>query len=152
MRPERNTGRASSSGAYRLGVRFATWWLRTYTRRVDPRFTERRESDLTIEIWEHGIAADERRWSPPRAAAGLLIRTVAGMAQDWSWRRSALDGVGNPAVPVAHLLGRRHRPHFWVPLQQGHIFDQTNGMIEAETALPYERGTFGRAGNSPRIT
>jgi hypothetical protein len=151
MRPERNIGRASSSGAYRVGVGFATWWLHTYTRRVDPRFTELRQSEVTIELWEHGIAVDERHWSSPRAAAGLLIRTVAAMPQDWTWRRSALAGVGHPAVPVVRLLGRRHRPHFWVPLQQGHIFDQTNGMIESETALPYERGPFGRAGNAPRI-
>jgi hypothetical protein len=152
MRPERNPGRASSSDAYRIGVRFATWWLRRYTHMVDPRFTELRESEVTIELWEHGIAADERGWSSPRAAGGLLVRTVVAMPRDWSWRRAALAGEGYPAIPVVHLLGRRHRPHFWVPLQQGHIFDQTNGMIEAETALPYERGTFGRAGNAPRIT
>jgi hypothetical protein len=152
MRPERNTGRASSSSAYRAGVRFATWWLHTYTRGVDPRFAELRESEVTIELWEHGIAADERGWSALRAAAGLLLRTLAAMRRDRSWRRAALVGVGHPAIPAVRLLGRRHRPHFWVPLQQGHVFDQTNGMIESETALPYERGTFGRAGNAPRIT
>jgi hypothetical protein len=151
MRPDRNTGRASDSGAYRAGVRFATWWLRRYTRRVDPRFTALRASEVTFELWEHGIAADERGWSPPRAAAGLLLRTLVAMPRDWSWRRSALEGVGHPAVPAVRLLGRRQRSHFWVPLQQGHIFDQTNGMIESETALPYERGPFGRAGNAFRI-
>jgi hypothetical protein len=152
MRPDRNTGRASDSGAYRIGVRFATWWLGQYTRQVDPRFRELRESEVTIELWEHGIAADEHGWSSLRAAAGVLVRTLVAMPQDWSWRRSAMTGVGHPAVPVVRLLGRRHRPHFWVPLQQGHIFDQTNGMIESETALPYERGMFGRTGNAPRIT
>ena len=151
MRPERTTGRASSSGAYLLGVRFATWWLHRYTMRVDPRFAELRESEVTIELWEHGIAVDGRAWSPLRATAGLVGRTIAAMPRDWSWRRRALTGVGHPAVPVVRLLGPRHRPHFWVPLQQGHIFDQTNGMIESETALPHEDGLYGRTGNSPRM-
>ena len=151
MRPEGKTGRASFSGAYRAGARFSTWWLRCYTRRVDPRYTELRESEVAFELWEHGIAADEHAWSAARATVTLVTRTVAAMPRDWSWRRRALLDDGHPAVPVVRLLGRRHRPHFWVPLQQGHIFDQTNGMIEAEQALPFERGAFGQAGNSPRL-
>ena len=150
MRPEQSPGRASSSGAYRAGVRLSTWWLQRYTRRVDPRYTEVRESELTIELWEHGMAADEHGWSVARATAGLITRTVLAAPRDWSWRRRALEEAGYPALPVARLLGRRHRPRFWVPLQQGHIFDQTNGMIAPETALPYDPGPLGRAGNSPR--
>lgn len=151
MRPDRNTGRASSSSAYRTGVRFSTWWLRCYTRRVDPRYTELRESEVTFELWEHGIAADEHGWSSLRATAALVTRSVAAMPRDWTWRRQALESEGHPAIPVVRLLGRRHRPHFWVPLQQGHIFDQTNGMIEPEQALPHDSGAFGSAGNSPRM-
>lgn len=151
MRPGKRTGRASSSGAYRAGVRLSTWWLQRYTGRVDPRYTEVRESELTFELWEHGMAADEHGWSTARATAGLVARTVLGMPRDWSWRRRALEETGLPAVPVARLLGRRHRPRFWVPLQQGHIFDQTNGMIEPEKALPYYGGPLGTPGNSPRF-
>ena len=152
MRPEGKTGRASSSGAYRAGARFSTWWLRCYTRRVDPRYTELRESEVAFELWEHGIAADDHGWSSLRATGALVMRTVAAMPRDWSWRRQALEDEGHPAVAVARLLSRRHRPHFWVPLQQGHIFDQTNGMIEPERALPHESGAFGSsAGNSPRM-
>jgi hypothetical protein len=150
MRPEDSTGRASSSGAYRAGVRLSTWWLRHYTRRVDPRYAELRESELAFELWEHGMAADGHGWSAARATAGLVARTVLGAPRDWSWRRRALDESGYPAVPITRLLGRRHRPRFWVPLQQGHIFDQTNGMIEPEKALPFESGPLGRAGNWPR--
>ncbi len=152
MRPDRNTGRASSSSAYRTAVRFSMWWLRAYTRSVHPRYTQLRESEVTFELWEHGMAADEHGWSSARATVALVTRTVAGMPRDRSWRRQALEDEGHPSVPAVRLLGRRHRPHFWVPLQQGHIFDQTNGMIEPERALPYDSGAFGSsAGNSPRM-
>src|SRR3954453_9720762 len=150
MRPDGNTGCASTSGTYRAGLRLSNWWLRRYTKDVDPRYTELRGSEVTFELWEHAIAVDERAWTPFRAMTGLVSRTVLGVPRDLTWRRLALEGAGHPAIPVARLLGRRHRSHFWVPLQQGHIFDQTNGMIEPERALPYERGPLGGAGNSPR--
>jgi hypothetical protein len=150
MRPERMAGRASTSGAYRAGARFATWWLARYTDGVDPRFAETRTSDVTIELWEHGIAADERGWSIARATGGLVVRTVVGAPHDWWWRRKAQVGVFYPAMPPVKLLGRRHRQHFWVPLQQGHIFDQTNGMIAPEQAIPFDPGTgaFGTSGRT----
>ena len=151
MRPDRNTGCASSSGAYQVGVRLSTWWLNQYTTGIDPRYATLRGSEVTFELWEHAIAADERGWTAFRATTGLVTRTVLGMPRDLSWRRLALQGAGHPAIPVARLLGRRQRPHFWVPLQQGHIFDQTNGMIAPERALPFERGPLGTAGNSPRL-
>jgi hypothetical protein len=151
MRPDRNTGCASSSGAYQAGVRLSTWWLHRYTHGVDPRYSELRGSEVTFELWEHAIAVDERAWTTARATTGLVLRTVLAMPRDWFWRRLALQDAGHPAVPVVRLLGRRQRPHFWVPLQQGHIFDQTNGMIEPEQALPLEQGRFGATGNWHRI-
>ena len=87
MRPDRRNGRASSSSAYRAAARLATWWLRCYTRRVDPRYSELRVSEVTFELWEHGIAADEHGWSAARAGASLVTRTVAAMPRDWTWRR-----------------------------------------------------------------
>ena len=150
MRPEQKAGRASASGAYRAGARLATWWLARYLRGVDPRFAATRESEVTFELWEHGIAADERAWSVPRAVSGLVVRTIAGAPRDWWWRRRALVGAFYPAEPSVRLIGRRHRPHFWVPLQQGHIFDQTNGMIAPEQAIPFDPGpgAFGTSGRT----
>lgn len=151
MRAEQQAGRASKSGAYRSAVRFSSWWLRSYTRNVDPRYIARRESEVSFELWEHADVVEDRGWSAFRATAGLLIRTMAAMPRDWSWRRIAVLDDGYPGVPVGRLLGRRHRPHVWIPLQQGHIFDQTNGMIEAEQALPFDRGRLGTRGNARRF-
>jgi hypothetical protein len=150
MRPGRKAGRASASGSYRAGARLVTWWLHRYTHGVDPRFVETRQSEVEFELWEHGIAADEHRWSGVRAAGGLLTHTIAGAPHDLWWRRLALAGPWYPAVPSVRLLSPRHRGRFWVPLQQGHIFDQTNGMIAAEQAIPYDPGpgAFGTTGRA----
>jgi hypothetical protein len=149
MRPAQAVGRASSSRAYRAALRFATWWLRRYTRGVDPRFAADRESEVMFELWEHAIATDQH-WSATHAAASLALRTAAGIPRDWSWRRTALrDGDAPALLPVRPLI-RRGRRRFWVPLQDGHVFDQTNGMIEPEKALPHEPGndSLGAAGNA----
>jgi hypothetical protein len=130
-------------------VRFSTWWLRRYTRRVDPRYTTLRDSEVTMELWEHAIVVDERGWRALRATTGLVGRTMAAMPRDWSWRRAALAGEGYPGVPAVRLLGGRQRSHFWVPLQKGHLFDQTNGMLERERALASRRGRLGATGSTP---
>lgn len=150
MRPERTAGRASTSGLYRAGARLATWWVGRYTSGVDPRFAATRQSEVAFELWEHGIAADEHRWSAARATGGLIARTLAGASRDWWWRRRALVGAWYPAARPVRLIGRRHRQHFWVPLQQGHVFDQTNGMISPEQAIPHDPGTgaFGTSGRT----
>lgn len=149
MRPRHEAGRASSSRAYRGVLRYATWWLRHYTRSVDPRLAAERESEVTFELWEHALAADQR-WSSIHAAVSLALRTTAGMGRDLAWRRAARVEGNAPILPPVHLLIRRGRQRFWVPLRDGHVFDQTNGMIEPEKALPYEGGndSLGAAGNA----
>jgi hypothetical protein len=146
MRPPQGGGRASTSASYRAALRFATWWLRRYTRGVDPRIAEDREAEAAIELWEHADVADTANWSGPHAAATLVVRTAAGMSRDWSWQRATIESGGPPPLSPIRLVSRRRRSHFWVPLQQGHVFDQANGMMEPEKALPYEGpgGTFRR--------
>jgi hypothetical protein len=150
MEPAQEAGHASETRAYVAGVRFASWWLRYYTRGVDPRFASDRQSEVSFELWEHALVADRRHWSGPHAATAVVLRSTAGMMRDWSWRRAArTEGAVLPVARV-RLVSRRRRPRFWVPLQEGHTFDQTNGMIEPEKAIPYERGggSFGAAGNA----
>ena len=149
MEPEEEAGRASASRVYRASTRLATAWLGRYTQDVDPRYARERTADVEFELWEHALVAD-RRWSPAQAAVALALRTAAGMPRDLSWRHAVRAGVSPARSAPVHLLSRRDRPRFWVPLQQGHVFDQTNGMIEAESALPYERpnDSFGAAGNT----
>lgn len=142
-------GHASESRVYRAGVRYATWWLRRYTRGVDPRYAADRESQVAFELWEHALVADGRKWSGPHAAAAIVVRSTTGMPRDWSWHRAVRRDAGPIPLAPVRLLSRRRRPRFWVPLLEGHTFDQTNGMIDPEKALPYERGngSLGAAGN-----
>src|SRR5206468_11287603 len=121
-----------------------------YTRRVDPGIADERESEVEFELWEFGIAAEQHRWSGPRAAVTLTMHTISGMPRDRSWRAVALREWRTPPAARVRLLSRRQRPRVWIPLQQGHVFDQTNGVIEPEKALPHEssRGTWGAAGNA----
>jgi hypothetical protein len=152
MRSEQDAGRASSSRAYKVGTRLATTWLGLYTRSIDPRAASERASAVEFELWEHALVADQR-WSPAHAAVSLVLRSAAGVPRDLSWQHAVRAERFAAAPPPAHLLARRNRQRFWVPLQAGHIFDQANGMIEPEKALPYERsdgsdGSFGAAGNA----
>lgn len=148
MRRAAAPGRASSSRTYGFGVRLMTGWLDLYTRRVDPRFRDERESATMFELWEHAIASDRARRSGPLAAADLVLRAAAATPRDVAWRHAVLTGRGASAFQPARLLGR-HRPHTRIPLQEGRPFDQTNGMIAPEQALPYEprNDSFGAAGN-----
>lgn len=148
MRPG-DAGRASSSRVYQVGSRFATAWLGLYTRSVDPRYASDRSAAVEFELWEHAMVADGR-WSATRAAVSLVLRTAAGMPRDLAWRHAVRAELAPGSRPPVHLLARRNRQRFWVPLQAGHVFDQTNGMIEPEQALPYERpnDSFGAAGNA----
>ena len=149
MRSGQDVGRASSSRAYQVGTRLATTWLGLYTRSIDPRSASDRASAVQFELWEHALVADQR-WSPAHAAMSLVFWTAAGAPRDLSWRHAVRAERSPAALPPAHLLARRNRQRFWVPLQAGHIFDQTNGLIEPEKALPYERSdtSLGAAGNA----
>jgi hypothetical protein len=95
------------------------------------------------------MAKDRYGWSGPRAGCSLILRTVLGIRRDLEWRRAAIE-TGMPLLAPVRLISRRRRPRVWIPLQYGHTFDQTNGAIDPETALPYERsrGSFGAAGNA----
>lgn len=125
-----DAGCASSSRAYRACTRLATGWLRFYTRGVDPRVAVERTVAVELELWEHALVADG--WSSAHAAASLVLRTAAGVPLDLSWRSAARwEPAASSAHPV-HLLVRRHRQRFWVPLRAGHVFDQTNGMAGSD--------------------
>ena len=141
--------RPRRSRIHDAGVRFATSWARRYTQRVPPRLAERRQDEVAFELWEFEIARDRYRWSGPRAGCSLVVRTVLGARRDLVWRRAAQE-TGLPLLAPVRLMSRRRRPRIWVPLQLGHTFDQTNGAIDAEQALPYERPSrsFGAAGNA----
>jgi hypothetical protein len=150
MRPARGSGGADTSRAFRAASRLTTWWVHRYTRSVDPRIAEDRESEVEFELWEFGIAAEQHRWSAPHAAMTLALHTVSGMPRDRAWRSMALREWRTPAAAPVRLLSRRQRTRVWIPLQQGHVFDQTNGVIEPEKAMPHERsrGSWGAAGNA----
>jgi hypothetical protein len=141
--------RPRSSRIHDAGVRFVTSWARVYTRRVDPRLAEDRQAEVAFELWECAMAKDRYGWSGPRAGCSLVLRTVLGVRRDLEWRRTAIE-TGVPLLAPVRLISRRRRPRIWIPLQLGHTFDQTNGAIEAEQALPYygSSGTFGAAGNA----
>ena len=141
--------RPRNSRIHDTGVRFAMSWTDRYTRRIDPRLAERRRAEVTFELWEFEIARDRYRWSGPRSGCSLILRTVLGARRDLVWRRAAME-TGLPLLAPVRLMSRRRRPRVWVPLQLGHTFDQTNGAIDAEKALPYERPSrsFGAAGNA----
>jgi hypothetical protein len=126
MGPAPDAAGASTSRTYRACTRLATTWLRLYTCRIDAHAAFDRTVDVELELWEHALVAD--RWSPAHAAVSLLLSTVAGVPQDLSWRRAVRwEPAASDVLPV-HLLVRRHRQRFWVPLRAGHVFDQTNGM------------------------
>jgi hypothetical protein len=141
--------RPRSSRIHEAGVRFVTSWAQRYTRRVDPRLAEHRRAEVEFELWECAMAKDHYGWSGPRAGTALVLRTLLGVRRDLEWRRTAIETGMSLLVPV-RLLSRRRRPRVWIPLQHGHTFDQTNGAIDAEQALPYERsrGSLGAAGNA----
>ncbi len=150
MRPAQGSGGADASRAFRTAARLTTWWVRHYTRTVDPRIADDRASEVEFELWEFGMAAQQHHWSGPRAAVTLTLRTLGGMPRDRAWRALALREWRTPSAPPVRLLSRRQRTRVWIPLQQGHVFDQTNGVIEPEKALPHERarGVWGAAGNA----
>jgi len=141
--------RPRRSRVHDAGVRFATSWAQRYTRRLPPRLAEQRQAEVAFELWECAIARDRYGWTGPRAGSSLILRTVLGVRRDLGWRRAAIE-TGTPILAPVRLLSRRRRPRVWIPLQLGHTFDQTNGAIDAEQALPYERwsGSFGAAGNA----
>jgi hypothetical protein len=141
--------RTRDSRLHRAGQRVVTSWARRYTRRVDPRLAERRTSEVEFELWEFAMAKDQYGWSGPRAGAALAWRTVLGMPRDLGWRSDALR-TGRPVPAPVRLMSKRRRPRVWIPLVYGHTFDQTNGFIEPERALPHDpsRGSMGAAGNA----
>lgn len=118
---------ASASRSYRACSRLALWWLRRYTRSVDPRAAFDRTLEVELELWEHAIVADRRSSAVP-AAASLLLQTAAGVPQDLRWRRAVLTEPLAWLPPPVRPMVRQHRERFWVPLRAGHVFDQTNGM------------------------
>lgn len=141
---------ASATRAYAAALRLGTCWLHLYTRSVDPRIAADRETEAMFEFWENALAVDRAHWSGPRAAGTLAVRIAAEMPRDLVWRHAATRGWGTAAIAPIRLISNRRRIHYWVPLQQGHVFDQTNGMIEPEKAMAYERGagSIGAAGNA----
>lgn len=141
--------RARESRLQRAGQRIVTSWARRYTRRVDPGVAERRNAEVAFELWEFAMAKDQYGWSGPRAGIALAYRTVLGMPRDLAWQRDALR-TGHPAHASVELMSPRRRPRVWVPLVFGHTFDQTNGAIAPERALPHDRsqGSLGAAGNT----
>jgi hypothetical protein len=141
--------RPRTSRIHHAGVRFVTSWADRYTRRVDPRLAEHRQAEVAFELWECAMAKDRYGWSGPRAGCSLVLRTLLGMRRDLEWRRVAIE-TGMTLLSPVRLMSRRRRPRVWIPLQHGHTFDQTNGAIDAEHALPYERPSrsFGAAGNA----
>jgi hypothetical protein len=141
--------RPRASRVHDAGVRFVMSWAERYTRRVDPRLAEYRQAEVAFELWECAMAKDRYGWSGPRAGCSLVLRTLLGMRRDLEWRRAAME-TGMALLAPVRLMSRRRRPRVWIPLQLGHTFDQTNGAIDAEQALPFERSSrsFGAAGNA----
>ena len=131
MHSESGGGGASGSRGYRACTRFATGWLRFYTRGLEPGAAFERMVDVELELWEHGMAVD-RHSTAIGACTSLVLRTLAGVPQDLRWRRDVrAEPLVRGAQPV-HQLVRRHRQRLWVPLLGGHVFDQTNGMARPE--------------------
>jgi len=68
---------------------FATWWVRTYTRGVDPGLADIRRHEIASDLWEQR-ALGRRVGAPPWAvAASIVRRVIAGIPADLTWSHSA---------------------------------------------------------------
>ena len=134
MRFRQDAGRVSSSRVYRVATALVTTWLRRCARGVDPRFAADRTTAVQFELWERAYVADQR-WRPTGAAIGLVLRAAAGGPRDLTWRRAVRSGEFPDMFPPVPLLSPRSRQRLWVPMQFGHVFDQTNGLAESEEAV-----------------
>ncbi|MFD1720329.1 hypothetical protein [Amnibacterium endophyticum] len=128
----------SSSRVYRVATALVTTWLRLCVRGVDSRHAAERTTAVQFELWERAFVADQR-WRPTGAAVGLVLRAAAGVSRDLSWRKAVRSGFSPALFPPVPLLGPGSRQRFWVPMLGGHVFDQTNGMAEAEEGAPLLR-------------
>ena len=68
---------------------FAMWWVRTYTRGLDPLVADTRRREIASDVWEQQALGREVGAPPPAVAASVLRRVIAGMAADLTWSHAA---------------------------------------------------------------
>lgn len=78
--PHRMVGRAAA---------FAMWWVRTYTRGLDPLLADTRRREIASDVWEQQALGREVGAPPLAVAASVLRRVIAGMPADLTWSHAA---------------------------------------------------------------
>jgi hypothetical protein len=73
----------------RRAAAFAMWWVRTYTRGLDPLLADTRRREIASDVWEQQALGREVGAPPPPVAASVLRRVVAGMPADLTWSHAA---------------------------------------------------------------
>lgn len=69
----------------RITVAAVRLWTRFYTRRMDPEVRDRRRAEIESDLFEQLAAQGDDRW----LAARMLVRLLAGVHNDLSWRLEA---------------------------------------------------------------
>jgi len=80
---------ADARGLQRRAAAFAMWWVRTYTRGLDPLLADTRRREIASDVWEQQALGREVGAPPPAVAASVLRRVIAGMPADLTWSHAA---------------------------------------------------------------
>jgi hypothetical protein len=94
-----------------------TWWVARYTHRLPAETAERRQAELTSDLWEQRTYGRMVGASTAAVALSILRRMAAGMPADLRWRHHQLAATrGQPlnvgGRPVLRTLAR----NWWLML------------------------------------
>jgi hypothetical protein len=94
-----------------------SWWVATYNRHLPTEVAERRQAELTSDLWEQRAWGQAVGAPAPAVALSILRRMIAGMPADLRWRQRQLAATrGRPLVPGGRPVLRTLARNWWLVL------------------------------------
>lgn len=140
---------ASGSPSYRRARLRTIRWVLRYTRGLPWRVAEQRQAEIASDLWEQAAVADERGTRARALARSVRLRRIAGVRADLAWRAAVLQDAAR--VTAEASSAGASTPAAVAPATPVHLFDQTNGVLNAEDGAvdqPDHNGVLGLLGSA----
>ena len=96
---------ASRSREYYLSVNRVARWCAWYTRDLAPEVRDDRRDEISSDLYEHGVYADQIGMKPKEVSRQILSRMARGSLADLAWRRRQLRDTSDVAASGFRLAG-----------------------------------------------
>lgn len=121
---------ALASASFRRARRRTIRWVLRYTRGLPWRIAEQRQAEIASDLWEQAAVADERGTRGRTLARSVRLRRIAGVRADLAWRAAVLRDAARAIAEASSVAAST--PAAVAPATPVHLFDQTNGVLDAE--------------------